>query len=156
MFSLSKMMVLFSVALSVTAIPNHIARNSHGHHAIAVRVAAPEPMPQPVEVVENPVVRPQNRRRMKRASNNGRCQPASPSVPPSSSTPVVRTSSSIIAYLPEISSTLEHQPPSSNAPAPPSTSPTPPKNSGSSGSGNSALSKLLSKTFTGGDGKFNF
>lgn len=129
------MMVLFSVALSVTAIPNHIARNSHGHHAIAVRVAAPEPMPQPVEVVENPVVRPQNRRRMKRASNNGRCQPASHSVPPSSSTPVP-------------------QPPSSSAPAPPSTSPTPPKNGGSSGSGGSALSKLLSKTFTGGDGTY--
>jgi hypothetical protein len=133
MFSLSKMMALFSVALSVAAIPNHIARNSHGHHGIAARVAAPEPVVQPVEVVENPVVRPQNRRRMKRASNNGRCPPVSSSALPPSSTP-------------ESSSTSKSKPTS--------TSTNPPKNTGSSGSGSSALNKLLSQTFTGGDGTY--
>jgi len=135
MFSLSKMMVLFSVALSVAAIPNHMARNSHGHRDIAARVAAPEPIAQPVEVVENPVVHPQNRRRMKRASSNGRCPPASSSALPPSSTP-----------QPSSSSTLK--------PKPSSTPATPPKNSGSSSSGSSALSKLLSQTFTGGDGTY--
>jgi len=141
MFSLSKIMVLFSLALSVTAIPNHIARNSHGHRVIAARVAAPEPVAQPVEVVENSVVRPQNRRRMKRTSNNGRCSP-----PPASS-----------SLLPS-SSTSE--PPSDSTPTPePSSNPvTPPKNTGSSGGSlgatSSALDKFLSQTFTGGDGTY--
>lgn len=145
------MMVLFSVALSVAAIPNHIARNSHGHRDIAARVAAPEPAVQPVEVVENPVVRPQNRRRMKRA--NGRCPPVSSSVPPSSSTPEVHSN---IQHLPESSSTPKPQPQSSSTPKPKpsSTSANPPKNTGSSSSGSSALDKLLSQTFTGGDGTY--
>jgi len=127
------MMVLFSVALSVAAIPNHMARNSHGHRDIAARVAAPEPVAQPVEVVENTVVHPQNRRRMKRASNNNgsRCQPASSVLPPSS-TPQS----------------------SSSSPKPASTPANPPKSNGSSVSGSSALSKFLSQTFTGGDGTF--
>jgi hypothetical protein len=150
MFSLSKMMVLFSVALSVAAIPNHIARNSHGHHGIAARVAAPEPAAQPVEVVENPVVRPQNRRRMKRASN-GRCPPVSSSTLPPSSTPEVSSN-----ILPKSSSTPKPHLQSSGTPKPKptSTSTNPPKNTGSPGSGSSALNKLLSQTFTGGDGTF--
>jgi len=147
------MMALFSVALSVAAIPNHIARNSHGHHGIAARVAAPEPVVQPVEVVENPVVRPQNRRRMKRASNNGRCPPVSSSALPPSSTPEVPSN---IVDLPKSSLTPKPHPQSSSTSKskPTSTSTNPPKNTGSSGSGSSALNKLLSQTFTGGDGTY--
>jgi hypothetical protein len=135
MFPVAKTILLFSVALSVAAMPSHIARNSHAHREVAARIAAPEPIAQPVEVVEHPVVRPQNRRRMKRASN-GRCPPASSSsvLPPSSSP--------------------EPQSSSTPKPKPSSTSSSPPKNTGSSSSGNSALNKLLSQTFTGGDGTY--
>jgi hypothetical protein len=155
MFPVAKTILLFSVALSVAAMPSHIARNSHAHREVAARIAAPEPIAQPVEVVEHPVVRPQNRRRMKRASN-GRCPPASSSsVLPPSSSPEVHSSSSSV-HVPESTTTSKPQPQSSSTPKPKpsSTSSSPPKNTGSSSSGNSALNKLLSQTFTGGDGTY--
>lgn len=151
MFSLAKTMILLSMALSVTAIPSHMARNSHAHREVAARVAVPEPVAQPIEVVEQPVARPQNRRRMKRA--NGRCQPpSSSSVLSPSSTPEVHTSSSSV-HVPESTTTPKPQSSSTPNPKPSSTSSAPPQNTGSSTTGGSALDKILSKTFTGGDGK---
>jgi len=149
MFSVAKIFVLLSVLSVATAIPSHIARNTHAHRDIAARVASPEPIAAPIEVFEKRVVPPQNRRR-KRA-NNGRCSPSSSSASVPSSSLAAEPSSTNV-FVPSSSTPKPHT--STPKPETSSTSVEPPATtSKSSSSGSSALDKLLATTFSG-DGTF--
>lgn len=54
MFTVSKIIVLLSAALLVTAMPSghHLWRKAHAHHGLAAREASPDPVEEPVVIVK--------------------------------------------------------------------------------------------------------
>jgi hypothetical protein len=135
MYTISKILLLLSVALSVTAIPSHYARDSRAHYALAARRPSAEPPLDPAPVAAQP--------RVIRKRSSGSCVPrnsssvaASPSstslsAPSPSSSSAASLAGNLLKPTPSTSSTTSIQ----AAPSP--TTP-------SSGSG---------QTFTG-DGTF--
>ncbi|KAL5518822.1 DAG7 [Sanghuangporus vaninii] len=168
MSSFSKVLVLFSLAISVSGLATpHVLRSPHGHHALAARMANPAPSPAVGPYGrEVKVVKPRRKR-----GDTGRCRaqtqtssaaPSSSSSeapqPTSSAEPVAAvaaspssSSSSTPAPSPETSSTPAPSPEpttsTSEAPAPASTT----SDSGSSNSGgsNSNQPSFLVGTQTG-------
>lgn len=172
MYALSKVLVLLSVALSVTAFPSHFARNSHSHNDLVARVAPAEPVAKPVEVLEKRQALLE--RRLRKRSNSGRCAPARSSGLPASSsalskvppvsTPLPESSTSLYVPphssstpLPDSSTSLYVPPHSSSThtPQPSSSYVAPPQSSAASGGSGvaGALAALLKETFSG-DGTY--
>jgi len=165
MYSVTKILVVLSAALSVAAIPSHFVRDPHSHHNLAARVAAPEHVGEPIALVQRAVVPPRRRRR---SGTNGRC-----GVPDSVSVPASTPSSSVPASTPDVPASTPDAPASTPdvpaySPAVPTTTPpalvatpvtkhtssTPAPTSSSSSSGSSGtLAGLLSQVFSG-DGTF--
>jgi hypothetical protein len=156
MYAVSKVIVLLSVALSVFAMPSHFSRPHHGRHGLAARVAVPEPVAEPVAVVEQRDILPPLRRRKR--TLNGRCADpsassstsvsSSTSTPSSASTP--SSTSTPSSKRPATTPVVEYQPASSSS----SSSSTAPPQSTSGASGSSSSSSgILSETFKG-DGTF--
>lgn len=87
MFTLAKLAVLLSVAVSVAALPSHMARQVHHHREIAARVAQPEgvPVPEhsPVSEISARDISPPAKRLVRKKRSNGRCSNSN-KVPPSS------------------------------------------------------------------------
>lgn len=85
MFNLAGLAILFTAAVSVTAVPSHFARHPHNHREIAARVPQPEVAPVPEVVARDMSVT--GRRMLRRRGNGGRCNPPASSSPIPSPTP---------------------------------------------------------------------
>jgi len=81
MFTPAKLTLLLTAALSVAAMPSHMARNLHNHREIAAR--APQPEVAPVQIAARDMSVPAKRIVRKRAGTD-RCKPKSSSSVPSS------------------------------------------------------------------------
>lgn len=81
MFSPAKLVVFFTAALSVAAMPSHMARSPHNHREVAARVAQPEPI---AEIEARDMAVPAKRVTRRRRASTGRCKPKDNSVVPSS------------------------------------------------------------------------
>ena len=81
MFTPAKLAVLLTAALSVAAMPSHIARTLHNHREIAARVAQPEVAP--VQIAARDMSVPAQKLVRKKRSGNGRCKSSSDAVPSS-------------------------------------------------------------------------
>ncbi|KAI5123766.1 hypothetical protein M0805_000355 [Coniferiporia weirii] len=89
MSTLSKLFILFTLALSVSSLATpHAARSLHQHHGLAARKAVPEPAPGVGPYADVTVVKP---KKLRRRSDSSRCIARSSSAV-SSSTPVPTSS----------------------------------------------------------------
>lgn len=132
MFNLAGLTILFTAAVSVTAMPSHFARHSHNHREIAARVPEPEVLPV-VQVAARDMSVPA-RRMLRRRGQNGRCNPPasssslpSPTPSQSSSDPTPSQSSSDPtppAFTPEVKGNL-HNPDTTTSQDPQQSTPTP-------------------------------
>lgn len=96
MSALSKLLVLFALALSVSSLTTpHVGRSVHNHHALAARKAAPEPAPVAAPV-DAQVVNP---KKLRRRSDGSRCRVKTSSAA-ASSTPAATSSSSSVSVAP--------------------------------------------------------
>lgn len=96
MSALSKLLVLFALALSVSSLTTpHVGRSVHNHHALAARKAAPEPAPVAAPV-DAQVVSP---KKLRRRSDGSRCRVKTSSAA-ASSTPAAASSSSSVSVAP--------------------------------------------------------
>lgn len=111
MFSLTRLAVLLTAAISVAAMPSHLARQAHHHREIAARVVQPELAAREMPLPAKRVVR-------KKRARSGRCSSGSSEVPLPSSTPVDDPQSS-----PTPQGNERKQPPATSTPTqdPPST-----------------------------------
>jgi len=117
MYAFAKLVVLFSVFLSVTAIPSHYGRDARAHHALAARRSPFELVREPVPIVAPP--------RVLRKRSSGNCIPrngtSSAQAPPASSSNAAPHSTSDVASS---SASNSPSPPPSSSPSP-SPSPSP-------------------------------
>lgn len=121
MFTPAKLTVLLTAALSVAAIPSHIARTPN-HREIAARVAQPEVAPA-IQIAARDIPVPAKRLTRKKRAGTGRCDPENSSVIPSSTPKESPTPSSDPAPSKtnsELKGNLKH---SSTPPADPTTTP---------------------------------
>ena len=83
MFTPAKLVVLLTAALSVAAMPSHMARGLHNHREIAARVALSQPEGAGVagQVSPSDPSPPAQRLVRKKRAGNGRCKPKPSSTP---------------------------------------------------------------------------
>ena len=119
MFNAVKLAVLLLAAISVAAMPSHLARQAHHHREIAARVPQPDVAPV-AEMDARDVPVPVKRRLRKRA--RGRCSPTNPTSSLPSSTPAAPEPSPSL-----LGDERKDPEPSTSTPAqdPPQTTPTP-------------------------------
>lgn len=146
MFSLVKLAVMFTAAISVAAMPSNMARNPQHHREIAARVAQPEPVPAP-EVEARDMAVPAKRFTRKRRASTGRCKPNNSSNTPSSavkdepvpSSEPAPSKTPVVEIKPTSTPPKENPEPTpttTNKPEPtPTPTPTPTPGSGSGGGG---------------------
>ena len=104
MFIPAKLAVLLTAALSVAAMPSHVARNSHYHREIAARVA---PVAQ---IVARDVPVPAKRLVRKKRDGTGRCRPSGNRNVPSSTPKADPKPSSTSSGEPAATPTPEEDP----------------------------------------------
>jgi len=135
MFTVSKVIVLLSAALFVTAMPSghHLWRKAHAHHALAAREASPDPVEEPVVIMKRlEAVLPR-----RSLGQNGRCGANKTSTP--ASTPTY-TPTSIPTSTPT-STPASMSTPTAKSPA---ASPSPSTGSSSDNTSGGVLSEILS------------
>lgn len=143
MFTVSKIIVLLSVALFVTAMPSghHLWRKAHGRHALAAREPSPDPVEEPVVIVKRLEAALPRRRSL---GQNGRCGANGTSTPSYTPTYTPKsTPASISASIPASTpaSTIPTSTPTAKSPA---ASPSPSTSSSSDNTSGGVLSEILS------------